>query len=89
VALRPKLLLLDEPAAGIPSGESHLILDLIAALPRETTVLLIDHDMDVVFRFATRITVLAQGRTLADGSPSEVARNAEVRAVYLGGRRHA
>jgi len=52
-------------------------------------VLLIDHDMDVVFRFATRITVLAQGRTLADGSPSEVARNAEVRAVYLGGRRHA
>jgi ABC-type branched-subunit amino acid transport system ATPase component len=86
LALEPKVLLLDEPAAGVPQGESRLILDLVAALPAEIAVLLIDHDMDVVFRFARRITVLAQGSILADGAPEEIARHARVREVYLGKR---
>jgi branched-chain amino acid transport system ATP-binding protein len=89
LALEPKVLLLDEPAAGVPQGESRLILDLVAALPAEIAVLLIDHDMDVVFRFARRITVLAQGAILADGTPEAIARDPEVRRVYLGRRRNA
>jgi branched-chain amino acid transport system ATP-binding protein len=88
LALRPKVLLLDEPAAGVPSGESGIILDLIKALPAEIAVLLIDHDMDVVFRFAERITVLAQGMILAEGPPEEIAHHPRVREVYLGKRRH-
>jgi branched-chain amino acid transport system ATP-binding protein len=87
LALRPKVLLLDEPAAGVPTGESGLILELIAALPKDIAVLLIDHDMDVVFRFAERITVLAQGMILAEGAPEEIARDARVREVYLGRRK--
>jgi branched-chain amino acid transport system ATP-binding protein len=89
LGLRPKVLLLDEPAAGVPAGETGVILDLVKALPAEITVLLIDHDMDVVFRFAERITVLAQGMVLAEGPPDEIARHERVREVYLGKRHRA
>ena len=84
LGLNPRVLLLDEPAAGIPSAESHILLDAIATLPKEIAVLIIDHDMDLVFRFAERITVLVSGAILAEGTPAEIAANREVRAVYLG-----
>jgi branched-chain amino acid transport system ATP-binding protein len=85
LGLEPGVLLLDEPAAGVPSAESHIILDAIAALPKEIGVLIIEHDMDLVFRFADRITVLVSGAIFAEGTPAEIAANREVRAVYLGG----
>ncbi|MCS7266960.1 MAG: ABC transporter ATP-binding protein [Geminicoccaceae bacterium] len=85
LAGRPKVLLLDEPAAGVLREESREILQTIARLPRSVTVLLIEHDMDLVFRFAERILVMVQGRILADGSPREVAGDPRVRAAYLGG----
>ena len=88
LGLRPDVLLLDEPAAGVPSTESHIILDAVAALPREIGVLIIDHDMDLVFRFAERITVLVGGAVFAEGSPKEIAANPDVRAVYLGQAGH-
>ncbi|MDI3305510.1 MAG: ABC transporter ATP-binding protein [Acetobacteraceae bacterium] len=84
LALKPRILLLDEPAAGVPPGESREVLETVAALPRDVTVLLIEHDMDLVFRFAERITVLAQGAVLAEGPPEAIARDPQVRAVYLG-----
>jgi ABC-type branched-subunit amino acid transport system ATPase component len=84
LGLAPRVLLLDEPAAGIPSAESHILLEAIAALPREIAVLIIEHDMDLVFRFAQRITVLVSGTVFAEGTPSEIAANRDVRAVYLG-----
>ena len=84
LGLSPRVLLLDEPAAGIPSAESHILLDAIAGLPREIAVLIIEHDMDLVFRFAQRITVLVGGSVFAEGTPAEIAANREVRAVYLG-----
>ena len=84
LGLDPRVLLLDEPAAGIPSSESHILLDAIATLPREIAVLIIEHDMDVVFRFAQRVTVMVAGAIFAEGTPAEIAANAEVRAVYLG-----
>ena len=84
LGLEPRVLLLDEPAAGVPSAESHIILDAIAALPPEIGVLIIEHDMDLVFRFADRITVLVSGAIFAEGSPAEIAANRDVRAVYLG-----
>jgi ABC-type branched-subunit amino acid transport system ATPase component len=84
LGLRPRVLLLDEPAAGVPSAESHIILDAIAALPKDIAVLIIEHDMDLVFRFAERITVLVSGAVFAEGAPAEIAANREVRAVYLG-----
>jgi len=88
LGLEPRVLLLDEPAAGIPSAESHILLDAIAALPREIAVLIIEHDMDLVFRFAERITVLVAGAVFAEGTPAEIAKNADVRAVYLGAAAH-
>jgi ABC-type branched-subunit amino acid transport system ATPase component len=88
LGLKPDVLLLDEPAAGVPSTESHIILDAIAALPREIGVLIIDHDMDLVFRFAQRITVLVGGAVFAEGTPKEIAANPDVRAVYLGQAGH-
>jgi branched-chain amino acid transport system ATP-binding protein len=88
LGLKPDVLLLDEPAAGVPSTESHIILDAVAALPREISVLIIDHDMDLVFRFAQRITVLVGGAVFAEGTPKEIAANPEVRAVYLGQAGH-
>jgi branched-chain amino acid transport system ATP-binding protein len=87
LAQRPKLLLLDEPAAGVPSSENHLILDVIARLDPNITVLIIEHDMDVVFRFASRIIVLVAGEILTEGSPEEISADERVRAVYLGERR--
>ena len=84
VAARPRVLLLDEPAAGVPEGERDAILDAVAALPRDVTVLLIEHDMDLVFRFAERISVLVAGAILVEGTPEEVAADPRVRAVYLG-----
>jgi branched-chain amino acid transport system ATP-binding protein len=88
LATRPRILLLDEPAAGIPSGESVAVLGAIAALPKEVTVLFIEHDMGLVFRFAERITVLVGGRILTEGTPSEIASDERVQAVYLGRERH-
>jgi ABC-type branched-subunit amino acid transport system ATPase component len=83
-ACRPRLLLLDEPAAGVPDAERHEILATIATLPADVTVLLIEHDMDIVFSFAGRISVLVNGEMLVEGSPEEVAHDPRVRAVYLG-----
>ena len=84
LGLSPEVLLLDEPAAGVPSAESHIILDAVGELPAEIGVLIIEHDMDLVFRFAERITVLVGGAVFASGSPQEIAANPDVRAVYLG-----
>ena len=84
LGLQPRVLLLDEPAAGIPSTESHILLDAIATLPKDIAVLIIEHDMDLVFRFAERITVLVSGAVFAEGTPTEIAANREVRSVYLG-----
>ncbi len=88
LGLKPEVLLLDEPAAGVPSAESHIILDAIDALPKSIGVLIIDHDMDLVFRFAERITVLVRGAIFAQGTPKEIGANADVRAVYLGQASH-
>jgi branched-chain amino acid transport system ATP-binding protein len=88
LGLRPEVLLLDEPAAGVPSAESHIILDAVAALPADIAVLIIDHDMDLIFRFARRITVLVSGAVFASGTPAEIGANAGVRAVYLGQASH-
>jgi branched-chain amino acid transport system ATP-binding protein len=89
LATRPRILLLDEPAAGIPSSESVAVLGAIAALPKEVTVLFIEHDMGLVFRFAERITVLVGGKILTEGTPAEIAADERVQAVYLGReRRH-
>ena len=84
LALEPRVLLLDEPSAGVPGAESHIILDAIAALPADIAIMIIEHDMDVVFRFAERITVLVSGAVLASGPPEEIAADERVRAVYLG-----
>ncbi|GAA4332906.1 ABC transporter ATP-binding protein [Pigmentiphaga soli] len=84
LAARPRILLLDEPAAGIPAGESAGLFDALGALPADMTVLLIEHDMDLVFRFARRITVLAGGAVLADGTPADIAADARVQEAYLG-----
>jgi len=86
LALAPKVLLLDEPAAGVPSGESGTIIEVIERLPPEIALLIIEHDMDLVFRVAQRITVMVQGGVLVEGRPEEIARDPEVRRVYLGER---
>ena len=84
LGLKPKVLLLDEPAAGVPSHESGIILSNLAKLPPEIAILIIEHDMDLVFRFAQKITVLVQGQVLVEGTPQEIAADARVRSVYLG-----
>ena len=84
LGLDPKVLLLDEPAAGVPSTETGLILDIIESLSRDIAVLIIEHDMDLVFRLAERITVMVQGAILVEGTPQEIAADPRVRAVYLG-----
>jgi branched-chain amino acid transport system ATP-binding protein len=88
LATRPRILLLDEPAAGIPAGESAEVLDVVAALPGDVTILFIEHDMQLVFRFAERIIVLVAGRLLAEGTPAEIAADRRVREVYLGEADH-
>src|SRR5207244_3821716 len=88
LATRPKVLLLDEPAAGVPRDESAGLFAAIAGLASDITVLFIEHDMNVVFRFASRIIVMVRGRILVEGSPDEIAADPEVREVYLGGARH-
>jgi ABC-type branched-subunit amino acid transport system ATPase component len=84
LATRPRVLLLDEPAAGVPRDESAELFEAIAALSSELTVLFIEHDMEVVFRFASRILVMVGGRILVHGAPEEIARDPRVREVYLG-----
>jgi ABC-type branched-subunit amino acid transport system ATPase component len=88
-ACSPQVLLLDEPAAGVPEVERRDILDAIAALPDDVSVLLIEHDMDLVFSFARRISVLVDGALLVEGEPAAIAADPRVRAVYLGESRHA
>jgi branched-chain amino acid transport system ATP-binding protein len=88
LATRPTVLLLDEPAAGIPSAESAELFAVIAQLPREVTIVFIEHDMNIVFRFAERITVLVGGAVLVEGTPDEIASDSRVREVYLGEAQH-
>jgi len=89
LGLKPKVLLLDEPAAGVPSHESERILATLEKLPSAIAILIIEHDMDLVFRFARRITVLVQGTVLVEGTPEEIARDKRVHQVYLGEQTHA
>ena len=89
LGLKPKVLLLDEPAAGVPSSESERILQTLEKLPSDIAILIIEHDMDLVFRFARRITVLVQGAVLVEGTPEEIARDKRVHDVYLGEQTHA
>ena len=84
LALKPRVLLLDEPAAGVPAAEAHHIHEVLDRLPAEIAILIIEHDMDVVFRFARHIVVMVQGRVLKRGAPAEIAADPQVRAVYLG-----
>jgi branched-chain amino acid transport system ATP-binding protein len=88
LATRPRVLLLDEPAAGVPQGESAELFAVIANLSKDIAVLFIEHDMNVVFRFANRIIVMVGGRILVEGTPQEIAADPRVREVYLGGARH-
>jgi ABC-type branched-subunit amino acid transport system ATPase component len=88
LATRPKVLLLDEPAAGVPRDESNELFTAIAGLSRDITVLFIEHDMDLVFRFASRVIVMVGGKVLLEGTPREIASDPQVRAVYLGKARH-
>ncbi len=88
LGLQPKVLLLDEPAAGVPSAETAIILDVIERLPNDIAVLIIEHDMELVFRFARRITVMVQGSVLVEGTPAEIAADPRVREVYLGEGHH-
>ena len=84
LALRPQVLMLDEPMAGVPQGEGQRLLAALDSLPPSLAVLIIEHDMDLVFRLASRIVVLAEGAVLAEGSPQEIRRHPQVRAAYLG-----
>jgi ABC-type branched-subunit amino acid transport system ATPase component len=84
LGLKPKVLLLDEPAAGVPSHELEKILATLEKLPSDIAILIIEHDMELVFRFARRITVLVQGTVLVEGTPDEIARDKRVHDVYLG-----
>ena len=89
LGLRPKVLLLDEPAAGVPSTDTERILQHLEKLSSDIAILIIEHDMDIVFRFAREITVLVQGQVLVRGTPDEIARDQRVRDVYLGEGSHA
>jgi branched-chain amino acid transport system ATP-binding protein len=88
LGLKPRVLLLDEPAAGVPSLESGRILEVLDNLPKDIAILIIEHDMDLVFRFARRITVLVQGEVLVEGGPEEIAKDRRVHQVYLGEQHH-
>jgi ABC-type branched-subunit amino acid transport system ATPase component len=84
LATRPRVLLLDEPAAGVPRSESSALFEAIANLSTDLSILFIEHDMEVVFRFASRIVVMVGGRILVEGPPERIASDATVREVYLG-----
>jgi branched-chain amino acid transport system ATP-binding protein len=84
LACEPRVLLLDEPVAGVPAGERDELLNTVAALPSDVSIVLIEHDMDLVFNFADRITVLVNGAVLTEGTPHEIAHDPQVKAVYLG-----
>jgi branched-chain amino acid transport system ATP-binding protein len=84
LACEPRVLLLDEPVAGVPAGEREELLQTVAALPADVSVLLIEHDMDLVFSFATTMTVLVNGALLTEGTPEQIAADPQVKAVYLG-----
>jgi branched-chain amino acid transport system ATP-binding protein len=88
IACRPRVLLLDEPAAGVPDAERHEILATIGKLPKDVTVLLIEHDMDIVFSFAERISVMVNGALFVEGTTEQIARDPRVKAVYLGEDAH-
>jgi ABC-type branched-subunit amino acid transport system ATPase component len=88
LGLEPRVLLLDEPAAGVPSLESGMILQALDRLPEQIAILIIEHDMEVVLRFASRITVLVEGKVLCEGAPAEIIGDSRVQRVYLG-ERHA
>jgi ABC-type branched-subunit amino acid transport system ATPase component len=88
LATKPKVLLLDEPAAGVPQDESSDIFEVVASLSDDLTLLFIEHDMHVVFRFASHIIVLVGGAVFTEGSPAEIAADPGVREVYLGARKH-
>ena len=88
LAARPRVLLLDEPAAGVPAADTRAILDAIERLHEEIAVLIVEHDMDLVFRFARRITVMVGGAILTEGTREEIAADPRVRAAYLGHRQH-
>jgi branched-chain amino acid transport system ATP-binding protein len=88
LALQPSVLLLDEPAAGVPPADSHAVFELIERLPSDVSILFIEHDMKLVARFAQRVTVLVAGQIVVEGSPQEIAANSFVRDIYLGHRHH-
>ncbi|NTI22728.1 ABC transporter ATP-binding protein [Agrobacterium rhizogenes] len=89
IACKPKVLLLDEPAAGVPEADRHEVLARLAALPTDVSILLIEHDMDLVFNFADRISVLVAGALFAEGTVDEISTDPRVKEVYLGGAHHA
>jgi branched-chain amino acid transport system ATP-binding protein len=89
LATKPRILLLDEPAAGIPSAESKELFEVLSQLPRDVTVVFIELDMGLVFRFADRITVMVGGKVLTEGTPEEIAADPRVKEVYLGEAEHA
>ena len=88
LGLKPRVLLLDEPAAGVPPNETGAIVDVVERLPPDISVLFIEHDMELVFRLASRITVLVQGAVLVEGPPDAIAQDPQVQRVYLGERKH-
>ena len=88
LATQPRVLILDEPAAGVPAAESEAIFQRLQALPRNLTIVFVEHDMGLVFRFAERITVLVGGQVLTEGTPAEISADERVRTVYLGRRGH-
>jgi branched-chain amino acid transport system ATP-binding protein len=89
LACEPRVLLLDEPVAGVPEGERQEIFDIVNALPADVSVLLIEHDMDLVFNFASSVTVLVNGAVFAEGSVEAISSDPRVKAVYLGEGEHA
>ena len=84
LASKPRLLLLDEPTAGLSAAETKLVETIVRALPRDITILLIEHDLDIAFDLADRVTVLHFGQILVDGSPAEVRKDPRVGEVYIG-----
>lgn len=84
IAMQPKVLLLDEPAAGVPEDERHEVLNMVRNLPDDVTIVLIEHDMELVFSFADQISVLAAGELVAQGSVAEISKDPHVKAIYLG-----